>query len=60
MEYITYKQVHTCAHFIFWFYYVVLFSGHLGSWNVCCLHLTIEYRSCARDAGGTASLITTD
>jgi len=29
-------------------YIWVIFSGPQGSWIVCCLHLKIEFRSCAR------------
>jgi len=37
-------------------------SGLQGSWSVrvCCLHLTIEIRLCARGVSGVASFITTD
>ena len=41
---------------------VVIFSGPRGSWSVheYCLHLKIEFLSCARGVSGVASLITTD
>jgi len=35
-------------------------SGPQGSWIVCCLHLKIEFRSCARGVSGVAFFITTD
>ena len=40
----------------------VLFSGPQGSWSVhvCCLHLKMEFCSCARGVSGVASFITTD